>query len=270
MTGPAAAPARRKKVVHFSGTIPARMIYGLDLAYVHHAGFSEYARRAAPEIARLLKRRRGFSPALRHRSLVVEFGCGGGITARYLTEHGFKVFGVDQSPAMVKLARSTAPRARFAVGSLATTPIPRCGAIIALGEVVNYLVGQRGPAAHDRAVFRFFSRAARALDPGGLLLFDFMESARHRTFDASTRSRDDWAVVASARAEGSLLTRHISTVRCLGGKLRLSNETHRVRLSDRRTMIAALRRAGFDVTIRRSIGRVPVIRGDAVAFASID
>ena len=246
------------------------MIYAADLAYVHHAGFSEYARRTAPEIVRLLTRRRGFSPALRSGSLIVEFGCGGGTTARYLTDHGFRVYGVDQSPAMVKLARGTAPRARFAVGSLATTPIPRCGAIIALGEVVNYLGERRGPAAHDRDVFRFFARAARALTPGGLLLFDFMETARHRTFDASSRSGSDWAVVASARTEGSILTRHIITVRCVGGRLRLSEETHRVRLSDRRTMTSALRRAGFGVTIRRSIGRVPVIRGDAVAFASID
>jgi SAM-dependent methyltransferase len=245
------------------------MIYAADLAYVHHAGFSEYARRTAPEIVRLLTRRRGFSPALRSGSLIVEFGCGGGTTARYLTDHGFRVYGVDQSPAMVKLARGTAPRARFAVGSLATTPIPRCGAIIALGEVVNYLVGRR-PEVHDRNVSRFFARAARALEPGGLLLFDFIETARHRTFDASSRGGSDWAVAASARTEGSLLTRHIITVRCAGGRLRLSEETHRVRLFDRSTMTAALRRAGFGVTIRRSIGRVPVIRGDAVAFASID
>jgi len=99
---------------------------------------------------------------------------------------------------------------------------------------------------------------------------DFMEDARHRTSDASSRSGSDCAVVASARWEGSLLTRHIITVRCVGARLRLSEETHRVRLSDRRTMISALRRAGFGVTIGRSIGRVPVIRGNAVALASIE
>jgi len=125
---------------------------------------------------------------------------------------------------MVRLARRTAPRARFAVGSLASTPLPRCGAIIALGEVVNYLGDRRSIPAHDRGLFRFFARAARALEPGGLLLFDFMESARHRTFDASARSGHDWVVVA-------------------------------------------LRSAGFRVVLRRSLGRVPVIRGDAVVVA---
>jgi SAM-dependent methyltransferase len=246
------------------------MIYADDLAYVHHAGFGDYARRVAPELARLLARRPQFSPTRRGRSLVVEFGCGGGTTAAYLSAHGFRVLGVDQSPAMVKLARKTAPGARFQLETLATTQIPRCGAIIALGEVVNYVAGRRaGPRAHDRHLFRFFARAARALEPGGLLLFDFMESARRRTYDAMSRNGDDWAVVTSARVEGPLLVRHITTVRSIHRKLRVAQETHHVRLYGRRTMAAALRQAGFRVTMRRSIGRVRVIRGDSVAFADI-
>ena len=72
------------------------MIYADDLAYVHHAGFSDDARRAAPEVMRLLARRSPFAPR-RGRSLVVEFGCGGGTTAAYLAAHGFSVLGVDQS-----------------------------------------------------------------------------------------------------------------------------------------------------------------------------
>jgi SAM-dependent methyltransferase len=245
------------------------MIYADDLAYVHHAGFSDYAARAAPELARLLARRAPFSSGRRGRSLVVEFGCGGGTTAAYLAGHGFRVHGVDPSPAMLRLARQTAPGARFSAGSLASTPIPRCGAILALGEVVNYVTaGRGGVRMHDRRLFRFFARAARALEPGGLLIFDFMESARGRTYEALSRSGDDWALMASARVEGRLLTRHITTVRSVGRKLRVAQETHRVRLYGRRAITAALRQVGFRVTMRRSIGRVRVIRGDLVAFAS--
>ena len=242
------------------------MIYGAELAYVHHAGFNEYARRSAPEIARVLAACQPFSGTGRRSFPVIEFGCGGGTTAEYLSRRGFDVVGIDLSAAMVALARRNAPFARFAVGSLASTPLPRCGAIVALGEVVNYL-GDRRTAAHDRELFRFFTRAARALEPGGLLLFDFMESARHRTFNASTRRGNDWAIVASARADGAILTRDITTIRQVNGRLRLSQETHRVRLYPRRVIVAALRRAGFRVAIRRSIGRVPVIRGDAVVVA---
>jgi SAM-dependent methyltransferase len=245
------------------------MIYADDLAYVHHAGFGDYARRAAPEVMRLLARRPAFAPARRRASLVVEFGSGGGTTAAYLADHGFSVLGIDQSPAMVKLARRHAPAARFQVGSLARTPIPRCGAIIALGEVVNYIAGRRADfRAHDRQLFRFFARAARALAPGGILLFDFMESARRRTDDAMSRSGDDWAVVTSARMDGPLLLRHITTVR-VGRRLRVAQETHRVRLYRRSAMAAALKRAGFGVTMRRSIGRVRVIHGDVVAVAAV-
>jgi SAM-dependent methyltransferase len=246
------------------------MIYADDLAYVHHAGFGDYARRAAPEVVRLLARRPAFSPRRRGGSLVVEFGCGGGTTAAYLADHGFRVLGVDQSPAMVKLARRTAPGARFHVGTLASTRIPRCAAVIALGEVVNYVNGRRvGSRTHDRQVSRFFARAARALEPGGLLLFDFMESARGRTYEAMSRTGGDWALVASARADGPLLTRHITTIRRVQRTLRVAHEVHRVRLYGRRTIAAALRRAGFAVTMRRSIGRVRVIRGDAVAYGSL-
>ena len=243
------------------------MIYGADLAYVHHAGFSEFARRTAPEIARILAASQPFSRHPRGGVPVVEFGSGGGTTARYLSRRGFDVLGFDQSPAMVMLARRTAPLARFAAGSLARTPLPRCGAIIALGEVVNYLGDRHSTPTHDRNLFRFFDRAARALEPGGLLLFDFMESARHRTFDANGRGGRDWAVVASARVEGAMLTRHITTIRHVSGRFRVSQETHRVRVYRRGTIAAALRRSGFHVMIRRSIGAVPLIRGDAIVAA---
>ena len=132
--------------------------------------------------------------------------------------------------------------------------------------MVNYLAGSN-LRAHDRRLFRFFARAARALEPGGLLLFDFMESARRRTYDAMSRRGGDWAVVTSARVDGPLLTRHITTVRSVHRTLRVVQETHRVRLYSRRTIAAALERAGFRVTMRRAIGRVRVIRGDVVAFA---
>ncbi len=85
-----------------------------------------------------------------------------------------------------------------------------------------------------------------------------------------SRNGDDWAVVVSAGLDGPLLTRHITTVRSIHRKFRVAQETHHVRLYGRRTIAAALRRAGFGVTMRRSIGRVRVIRGDVVAFADVE
>src|SRR5436190_19002776 len=70
-------------------TLVSRMIYGVDLAYVHHAGFSDYARRTGPEIVRLLAAQQPLSEMVRRRSRVIEFGSGGGTTARYLSGRGF-------------------------------------------------------------------------------------------------------------------------------------------------------------------------------------
>ena len=246
------------------------MIYTEDLAYVHDAGFDDYARRAAPEIVRLLRRR-----LPRHgskgRPMVVEFGCGGGTLAGRLTADGFDVLGIDQSRAMIRIARKRAPRARFAVGTLAATPLPRCDAIVAIGEVMNYLSAgtARAIQRHDRELSTFFARAAAALTPGGLLLFDFMTTSVGRTFPRKVRAGSDWAIAASARAKGKLLIREITTFRKVGAGYRRSHEQHHVRLYSRATIRAALRRAGFTVAMRRTIGPIRLIRGDLFAIAAV-
>jgi SAM-dependent methyltransferase len=195
------------------------------------------------------------------RGFVVEFGCGGGTVARHLTDHGYSVLGIDQSPAMIRLARRNAPRARFKVGSLATATLPRCDAIVALGEVVSYNSKQED-------LLRFFRRAGTVLRPGGLLVFDFIESAEGRTFKAKSRAGEDWAIVIRATAKGRVLTRHITTFRKIGRHYRRSREIHHVRLYNRSEIATALRGAGFTVTLRRSIGRVRLIRGDLLAIAT--
>src|SRR5262252_2705413 len=85
-------------------------MYATDLAYVHDAGFGDLARRAAPEIVRLL-RARGT-----RRGHLVEVGCGSGISAQHFAASGYRVTGIDRSAAMIRLARQRAPRARFRVG----------------------------------------------------------------------------------------------------------------------------------------------------------
>jgi SAM-dependent methyltransferase len=233
----------------------------------------------APQIVRLLQRdaarwnvgrtsqvRRGAGPkrpGLRTDacSLVVEFGCGSGVVARHLVDAGFDVLGIDASPAMIDLARRNVPEARFTIGTLSSARIPRCRAIVAIGEVVSYVLeGHNGLST-------FFARAARALEPGGLLLFDFIESAEGRTYPSKSRSGADWALVFRATADrrGRFLTRRIITFRKIGSAYRRGEETHKVRIFTRAEMAAALERAGFEVRMRRSLGGVKLIRGDVLA-----
>lgn len=165
---------------------------------------------------------------------------------------------------MVRLARRRVPEAAFRVGTTMTARIPRCGAVIALGEVLAY-AGRGWPADPPR----FFRRAHHALDPGGVLLFDFLESGGGRTYEARSRAGEDWALVSRATVDrrGRWLTRRIATFRKAGPAFRRGEEVHRVRIFPREAIARALRRAGFTVRFQRSLGGVRSMRGSAFAIA---
>jgi SAM-dependent methyltransferase len=233
-------------------------LYSTDLAYVHDAGFGDLAEGAGPEIARML-RTRGIA-----RGHVVEIGCGSGTLARYLVDRGYAVTGLDVSPAMVRLARAKAPAARFRVASLTSARIPRCKAVIAIGEVIAYVPGR------TVTLGRFFRRVRAALDAGGVLIFDFIESASHRTYPLKSLGGPDWAMVSRATvdAAGRLLTRRMVVVRKAGHRYRRSDETHRVRIYGRHVMRATLARAGFSVRMSKSYGRYRLMAGDVAVVAT--
>lgn len=233
-------------------------MYFEDLAVVHDAGFGDLARRAAPEIVRLL-RARGI-----RSGRVVDVGCGSGIAARHFLERGYDVVGIDASNAMIRLARRRAPRARFRVASIDRAVLPPCDAVTAIGEVVTY-VGGGLPA-----ITRFFRRARAALRPGGLLVFDFMESAAKRTYAAKSFEGPGWALASRATldAAGRVLTRRIAIVRTIAGRVRRARETHRVRIYRRTEIADALARAGFRARMSRSYGRYRLPSGDVVVIAT--
>src|SRR5579872_2909153 len=79
--------------------------YGPDLALVHHLGFGFHADSVAPGILGLLE------PVRERNGLVVELGCGSGLLTRHLVAAGHPVLATDASPAMLELARETAPGA---------------------------------------------------------------------------------------------------------------------------------------------------------------
>src|SRR5205823_12082095 len=109
--------------------------------------------------------------------LTVELGCGSGITAQLLTEHGYDVLGVEVSPDLVEIARDRAPGASFLNVSLLDAELPPCVAVAAIGECFNYAFDER--AGRD-ALPRIFERVHEALQPGGLFLFDVAEPGRER------------------------------------------------------------------------------------------
>jgi SAM-dependent methyltransferase len=219
--------------------------YDEDLAYTHDRGFGHVAEEAARYVLTLLPT--GAS--------VVELGCGSGITARRLTDAGHDVLGIDQSPALIALARERAPQARFEVGSFVSTALPDCDAVLAIGEVFNYLFD----AGNTRAALpALFARIHAALRPGGLLLFDLAgpgvlrgDGRRH-----SSAGRD-WAVLVDYREQGDVLTRHITSFVERGAGYRRSEEVHRQRVYRPAEIMPLLRAAGLSARNTRGYSPGP-------------
>ena len=231
--------------------------YESDLAYIHDAGFGDFARKSAPGLLAVLRR------AGIRGGLVVDLGCGSGIWAAELTRRGYDVLGIDTSSSMIKLARKRSPAARFIQASFLSAKLPSCDAVTALGEIFNYTFDGR---TGRRALESFFRRVHEALRPGGVFFFDIAEPGRElRRAHAEGK---DWAILFSAEASRDILVRRMTAFRRVGKLYRRSQETHRLRLYQSSDIAADLRRAGFAVRVLRAYGRMPLPSGNAAFVAT--
>jgi SAM-dependent methyltransferase len=221
--------------------------YDIDLAYVHDQGFGGFAVGAAPGLLRSFRR-----AGINH-GRIVDLGCGSGLWARKLVDAGYEVVGVDQSPAMIEIARQRVPEAEFQVGSFVSFTIPPCRAVTALGEVFNYLFDAANSLASVAAVCR---RAYSALAPGGLLIFDVAESGRCRERTQAFAEGADWACLVDYRHDDAQqqLTRRIVTFRKVGDVYRRHEEIHRQQLFDQASIMTMLESVGFHASTVRSYG----------------
>lgn len=213
--------------------------YGADLAYTHNAGFTRLAELAAD---RLLEEVHHEGP---ERGLIVELGCGPGATAAKLLAAGFDVLGIDLSPDMLAIARKRAPRGTFVEGSFLTAEIPPCDAVLAAGEVFNYMFDK---ANTNKALERVFARVFKALWPGGVLLFDMLGPERLTGGPFHHEAvGDDWGVLVDGAedAKKSTITRTITTLRKTGKGVVQSVEVHKQRLVAPSAVLEMLRKAGF-------------------------
>src|SRR5436309_2847114 len=135
---------------------PDAPYYRDDLALVHHLGFGFHADMCAPGILRLL------APVLERKGVVLELGCGSGLLTKYLVDAGHRVIATDASPAMLELARQTAPGAEdIRVLVIPDDPMPACDAVVSIGHPVSYL-------PDEAAVLPALTNAADALNEGGV------------------------------------------------------------------------------------------------------
>ena len=102
--------------------------YKEDLAYIHDVGHSDYALKSAPGILKILAQNN-----IRD-GLIVDLGCGSGLSALELTKAHYQILGVDISESLIAIARTRVPNAEFRVESLFKIDIPSCNAVISIGE----------------------------------------------------------------------------------------------------------------------------------------
>ncbi len=214
--------------------------YREDLAYIHDAGFRDYALKAAPGLLQML-RKNGVTDGL-----VVDLGCGSGRWAAELNRAGYRVLGVDQSAAMIGLARKIAPHSKFKIASLLRTALPSCDAITSVGECLNYCFDEKNSREE---LNRLFERARRALRPGGVLVFDIAEPARIPRSMPQTKWIEgrDWSlfVTISGDRDQNTLQREIVCFRKLGRLYRRNQEIHNLRLYRANDLIRDLAQYGF-------------------------
>jgi SAM-dependent methyltransferase len=220
--------------------------YRDDLALVHHRGFGFHADLCAPGILALLE------PVRERAGLVVEIGCGSGLLTRFLTDAGHRVLATDASPAMLALARETAPAAETRRLALPDEPLPEADAVVGVGHALNYLP-DRG------SIERALAALAGALRPGGLLAIDLcdLEWGRHRA-DAPPRgwAAEDWALVTefSVPAPDRFVRQMAVFIRNEDGSWRRSDERHDNVLIDTGAVPALLAERGVAAQVRRSFG----------------
>jgi SAM-dependent methyltransferase len=206
--------------------------YPADLARIHDEGYGEFARAAACEALRRLP----------GSGLVVELGCGTGISTQILSEAGYDVLGIDLSPDMLAIASRRAPRAELRQGSLWDIELPDCAGVTAIGEVINYAADARAGAGR---LPELFERIHAALRPGGLLLLDFATPGRAtlRPGGRQVRAGSGWRIESDAVEDpgAKMLERRMTIT--LGDSRR--EEVHRLRLYEPELVRKSLERVGF-------------------------
>jgi SAM-dependent methyltransferase len=226
---------------------PGAPYYRDDLALVHHRGFGFHADITAPGILALLQ------PVKQRKGVVLELGCGSGLLTRHLIDAGHRVIATDASPAMLELARQTAPDAEdIRQVVLPDDPLPEADAVVSVGHVISYLPDE---AALDRALVA----AARCLKPGGILAVDLEDlrwAEARRDAPPSGRIGDDWAIILDQVSDrpGHWARIMATFLRNPDGTWRRDDERHDNVLIDTSRVPALLAEHGVDAEVRAAFG----------------
>jgi cyclopropane fatty-acyl-phospholipid synthase-like methyltransferase len=234
--------------------------YDEDLAFIQAAGFGELAAAAIAAVIPTLK--------ARGAQRVIDVGCGAGVSTKLLVAAGFDTLAIEPSASLLELARQAAPLAEFRQASAYEVALDGCDAILAIGEGLTYHAPTEDAEARLRS---FFGSASRALQKGGLMAFDLIETGDESLTARAWKAGPDWAVLSASEEDAELqqLTRNIETFRHVGGgSYRRRSEVHHVRLFERSAVSSWLEQAGFEVETATAYGSFALPRRRVAFFAT--
>ncbi|OUL32631.1 class I SAM-dependent methyltransferase [Nostoc sp. 106C] len=235
--------------------------YKEDLAFIHDIGYSDYALKSAPGILEILARHHI------REGLIVDLGCGSGLSAQEFTKAGYRVLGIDISESMIAIARERSPNAEFRIGSLFEVNIPLCNAVTSISECLNYLFD---PKSDRQTLINLFQRIYNALVPGGVLIFDIAEPRQvtEKITKGFTEGKD-WVVLVekAENQEANILTRRIISFRKVGEYYRRDDEVHYQQLYKATDIANELHQVGFEVQMMRSYGEYSLPKAHAAFIA---
>ncbi|MDV2990788.1 MAG: hypothetical protein N4J56_000442 [Chroococcidiopsis sp. SAG 2025] len=236
--------------------------YKEDLAYIHDVGFSDYALKSAAAILEILAQNQI------REGLIVDLGCGSGLSAQEFSKAGYSVLGVDISTSLINIARTRVPEAEFRVGSLFKVEIPSCNVITSIGECLNYLFDVDN---NCQILGQFFHRIYDTLTPGGIFIFDIAEPGQIEpgaTIKGFTQGKD-WIVLVEKQEDWQQkrLIRRIITFRKVEEYYRRDDEVHCLQLYKVEDVARELSQAGFQIQIGRSYGQYNLPKAHAVFVA---
>ncbi len=192
---------------------------------------------------------------------VADCACGTGEITVRLARLGFRMTGVDISPAMLEVAAAKARKAGLSIPFI-QQDMQRlalhkpCGAVVCACDGVNYL-DSRG------AVQRFFQAAHRALMPGGLLLFDISSAYKlAQVLGCNTFAEEEegcayiWHNIYDEKSR--LLEMELTFFQKEeGGLYRRFTERHIQRAHKQEELLEGLTQAGFAAEVYDAFTREP-------------
>ncbi|RMG11916.1 MAG: class I SAM-dependent methyltransferase [Cyanobacteria bacterium J055] len=236
--------------------------YKEDLAYIHDVGFGDWAIASAPGILKIL------AEAQLQNGLIIDLGCGSGLSARAFVNAGYRFLGIDLSEEMLKIAQKRVPEADFRLGSIFDVELPSCHAVTAIGECFNYLFDDRNNRPRR---LQLFDQIYQAVIPGGIFIFDVVEPGQvePETTTQSFLEGEDWTVLVEKFEDRKreILTRRIITFRQVGDVYRREEEVHTQQLYDAEAIASELRQIGFQVCVSHHYGEYELPKARAALVA---